>query len=70
MSRRVRQSEDAAMERGRIATAASYRLRTTLGELVVAAFDVVGDRAAGVAQLLSSPQLTSRVGRARIVLTQ
>jgi hypothetical protein len=42
------------------------RVRTTLGELIAAAFDTVGNRM-DVAQLLTSREL-SRVARARFVL--
>jgi hypothetical protein len=42
------------------------RVRTTLGELIAAAFDTVGNRM-DVAQLLTSREL-SRVARARIIL--
>ncbi len=42
------------------------QVRTTLGELIAAAFDTVGDRP-GVAQLLTSREL-SRAAHARFIL--
>ena len=45
------------------------KLRTTLGELIVAAFDIVGNRVPDVAQLLASPEL-GRAAHGRIVLVQ
>ena len=45
------------------------RVRTTLGELIVAAFDIVGNRVPDVAQLLASPEL-GRAAHGRIVLVQ
>lgn len=42
-------------------------VRTTLGELVAAAFDVVGGRAPDVARLLASSEL-GRAAHGRIVL--
>ena len=43
------------------------RVRTTLGELVAAAFDVAGDRTPDVARLLASSEL-GRAAQGRIVL--
>lgn len=43
------------------------RVRTTLGELVAAAFDVVGNRTPDVARLLGSSEL-GRAAHGRIVL--
>ena len=48
---------------------AAARVRTTLGDLIVAVFDVVGDRVPDVAQLLASSEL-GRVAHGRIVLVQ
>jgi len=48
---------------------AAAKVRTTLGELIVAVFDVVGNRVPDVAQLLASPEL-GRAARGRIVLVE
>lgn len=48
---------------------AAPKVRTTLGELIVAVFDVVGNRVPDVAQLLASPEL-GRAAHGRIVLVQ
>jgi hypothetical protein len=47
--------------------AAAKTARTTLGELIVTAFDIVGNRLPDVARLLASRQL-GRAARARIVV--
>ena len=44
-------------------------VRTTLGELIVAAFEIVGNRVPDVARLLGSPEL-GRASHGRIVLVQ
>jgi len=44
-------------------------VKTTLGELIVAAFDTVGNEVKDVARLLSSREI-GRVTHARIVLVQ
>jgi hypothetical protein len=46
---------------------AARQVETTLGELIAAAFDAVGDEAKDVVELLSSP-LIQRSMRRRIVL--
>jgi hypothetical protein len=51
------------------AVAGGRKVQTTLGELVVAAFDTVGNEVKDVAKLLASPQL-GRVAGSRIVLVQ
>jgi len=43
------------------------RIYTTVGELIAAAFDTVGNEVLGVARLVSSPALL-RASRVRIVL--
>jgi hypothetical protein len=45
------------------------KLRTTLGELIVAAFDIAGNRVPEVAHLLASPEF-GRAAHGRIVLVQ
>jgi hypothetical protein len=53
----------------RRAVAKGRRVHTNLGELVVAAFDTVGNEVKDVARLLASPEL-GRAAGARIVLVQ
>jgi hypothetical protein len=45
------------------------QVRTTLGELIVAAFDTAGNQITDVARLLASPEL-GRAAHGRIVLVQ
>jgi hypothetical protein len=51
------------------AVAGGKKVQTTLGELVVAAFDTVGNEVKDVAKLLASPEL-GRAAKSRIVLVQ
>jgi len=62
-----RSSSVLAMRPGRARFRARRRVRTTLGELVAAAFDVAGDRTPDVARLLASSEL-GRAAHGRIVL--
>jgi hypothetical protein len=51
------------------AVAGGKKVQTTLGELVVAAYDTVGNEVKDVAKLLASPEL-GRAAKSRIVLVQ
>jgi hypothetical protein len=53
----------------RRAVARGRQVHTNLGELVVAAFDAVGDEVKDVARLLAPPELR-RAARNRIVLVR
>ncbi len=56
-----------AMRNGRQWVSRSPEVHTTLGELIAAAFDTLGNRAGDVALLLASAELRRAAG-ARIVL--
>ncbi len=64
MTKAMRSGQHGAKKRA--ASTRLARVRTTLGELIAAAFDTVGNRP-GVAQLLTSREFT-RVAHARFVL--
>ena len=53
--------------RGRSTEGRKVRIHTTVGELIAAAFDAVGNEVRGVATLVSSPALL-RLSGVRIVL--
>lgn len=56
------------LRRASRARAVAHRFNTTLGELIVAAFDTVGSEARTVARLISSADMAKAIGR-RIVFT-
>jgi hypothetical protein len=69
MKSSTRRSGSAVKKKPQGAVSHAARLRTTLGELIVAAFDIAGNRVPDVAQLLASPYL-GRAAHGRIVLVQ
>jgi hypothetical protein len=60
---------DFVRKRTRARNTTAARVRTTLGELIVAAFDIVGNRVPDVAHLLASREL-GRAAHGRIVLVR
>lgn len=69
MQRQGRRAMGSIRRRGRQARAALRNQTVTLGELIAAAFDTVGNEVKDVARVLASPDLACAIQK-RIVLVQ